>query len=126
MSLVDEITRALIENDGVPDPFIPFNYNSNGLEASHVVSTGASFLFGFFAYNNNAATRYLLIFDSDKVPGNGAVPTVPAFPIATASNAGWGWLNPRRMDRGIVLVNSSTPTVLTLSGADLLLDVQYV
>jgi len=122
---IEEAIRQLLAGDNAPDVFLPFNYSSNGAETSHVVSTGPSYLFGFTASNANAAARFIQVFDTDKAPTAGAVPTVVVSCAAT-SDKELLWVPPRRMERGIFICGSTTQNTLTLAGADFLFDVQYV
>ena len=125
MSLVEEALRQIIEDENAPDVFVPFNYSSPTAEASRVVKTGASYLYGFTVTNANAAARFIQVFDADKLPANGAIPQI-SVSCATASDKQMQWIPPRRMDRGIVICASTTQNTLTLAGADHIFDVQYV
>src|SRR5205807_8370032 len=98
VSVVDEAIRAIIEDVNAPALFIPFNYFSSQAEASAVVKTGASYLFGYTVTNSNAAARFIQLFDSDKLPSNGAVP-VNSVSCATVADKEMLWIPPGRMDR---------------------------
>lgn len=77
-------------------------------------------------YNSNAATQFLLMFDSQSLPADTAVPLM-AFSMATVSNLGL-YFGPmgRVFQRGMVLCTSSTATTKTLNAtADCFIDVVY-
>jgi len=125
VGLVDEIVRELIENENAPDLFVPFNYTSVAAEAQCRPKTGAAYLFGFTVSNSNAAARFIQVFDTDKFPAAGAVPTL-CVSCPTVADKEMMWYPPRRMDRGIVICSSTTQLTLTLGAAEFLFDVQYV
>lgn len=111
-----------------PPPYrLPYNAYSPGLAASIVAFTGNCRLYGFTVYNSKASAQYMLVFDNSVVPGNGAVPVMPALKVANDANvaAYFGSVG-RWFDRGIVIVNSSTAASLTIGSADCWFDVQYV
>lgn len=125
MSLHDDVVRALLEDENVPEDFWPFGYSSNTAEIQRVVKTGASLLFGVSVTNANAAARFLHIFDTDKAVANGAVPNVSvSIPATGDKQVAWTW--PRRMDRGIVVAASTAQNSLTLAAAEHLFDVQFL
>ena len=126
LSVVDVAIRALLDNKGAPDEFIPFNYSSNAAEKQCRASSGPSYLFGFTVSNANVAARFVLLFDANVFPSAGAVP-VASYSVATVASVGVSYWPPRRMDNGIVLCGSSTQNTLTLAAAnDHLFDVQFV
>jgi hypothetical protein len=125
MDVFEAVLRAIVEDEQVPDTFVPFNYSSPAAEIQHVVKTGASLLFGVTVTNANAAARFLQIFDTDKLVVNTAVPNV-SVSIAAAGDKQLLWVPPRRMDRGIVVAASTTQNTLTLAAAEHIFDVQYV
>jgi hypothetical protein len=110
---------------GAPPDGIPRNTSTEALVASLIVAGGARRLFGFQGVNNNAAATFVLIFDTDKVPSNGAVPKVVVRAAGSDNFSAYFGSGGRWFDRGIVIVNSSTLATLTLSTADLWLDVQF-
>ena len=96
-------------------------YTSGGsLQGSVGISikaTGAGRLYYTHGFHVNAATRYIMLFDTFAVPGNFAVPTVT---IQVGGNGSWSLdLNPfgEYFSSGIAIAYSTTATVLTL-GAD--------
>jgi hypothetical protein len=90
-----------------------------------IVGGGARRLYGLQGVNNNVAATFVLIFDTDKVPSNGAIPKVPLRAAGSDNFSAYFGSLGRWFDRGIVIVNSSTLATLTLSTADLWLDVQF-
>lgn len=104
----------------------PLNATSTAEEASRVAKASAGTLYGFTIYNNNAAVRYVQLFDSATLPADGVVPVLTYEVAAQASRAvGFGPYG-RRFSTGIVICNSSTDTTKTIGSADSLFDVQYV
>lgn len=129
MSTSEQDFRTDEQSPGIwfPPPYrLPFNAYSPGLSASFVASVGNVRLYGLTVYNSKLSAQYVLVFDAVAVPANGAVPTMPAFKVATDANLGvyFGSVG-RWFDRGIVLANSSTATSLTIGSADCWFDVQY-
>jgi hypothetical protein len=108
----------------IDELLIPRNYSSRAAEKQCAIS-GATLLFGFTASNANAAARFILVFDLEVAPADGAVPNVIILAAATSPAAAL-WIPPRRMDRGIVICGSTTQNTLTLATADHIFDVQYV
>lgn len=104
----------------------PVNANPPGLVASFLAFAPSGTLLGLTVYNSNAATRYVQIFDAGALPADGTVPRLvwqlPTLNTLTVSFDPVG----RWFQRGCWIVNSTTDTTKTLSGADLLIDVQYV
>lgn len=103
---------------------LPSNKRSTVLAASIVIA-GAHEFFGFTVNNTKASAQYVLVFDQPTLPANGAVPDV-SFTAAASSDKGVVWLPARRMNRGIVIANSSTADSLTIGSADCFFDVQYL
>jgi hypothetical protein len=103
---------------------LPRNYSSKAAEKFCAIS-GAVALYGFTVSNANAAARFILLFDLEALPADGAVPNAP-FQVGTVATVGAAWIPPRRMERGIILAASTTQNTLTLATADHIFDVQYV
>jgi hypothetical protein len=105
---------------------LPINSNSVALENSRQVKSGAGTLFGFSGFSNKATSQFVLVFDAQTLPADGAVPvfvlTVPATSNFSASWERFG----RSFDRGCFLCNSSTAATKTIGSADTWFDVQYV
>jgi hypothetical protein len=110
---------------GAPPDGFPANTTSPALLAALLIAPGRRRLFGLQGVNNNAAATFVLIFDTDSVPANGAVPKVVIRAAASDNFSAYFGSLGRWHDRGIVIVNSSTLATLTLSTADLWLDVQF-
>ena len=104
----------------------PLNATSTVLSKSLTVKSGQGLLFGFSVFNSNASTQFVLVFDANTVPANGAT-AIGVFPVATISTVGVSFGTPGRWFRqGIILANSSTEPTLTLGSADCFFDAQYV
>jgi hypothetical protein len=101
------------------------NSTSIALENTRKVASGACRLWGFSGTNTNASTQFILAFDSEKIPSNGAVPSFVM--QAPASDNFWvSWVPSfRQFDRGCVICNSSTAATLTLGAADCWFDAQW-
>jgi hypothetical protein len=109
------------QSQGFPD-----NNHSNALEASRVLKVGPGVLFGLSVFNNNAATQFIQLHDSQTVPADGAVP-VFFFPVATQSSFFVQYAPPgRQFLYGIVVCNSSTGPTKTVGAADCFFDAQFV
>lgn len=83
-------------------------------------------VYGINVYSSNAATQYLLMFDSQTLPADTAVPLM-AFSMAAKSNLGiyFGEMG-RIFQRGLVVCTSSTDTTKTINAtADCFVDVVY-
>jgi len=123
-------TTNFVQNKEMPDTTSTFSitpYASTALEASAVVKASAGNLYGFVAANNNAALRYVMVFNLTALPANGTVPTIPGLPISAS-----GGVLPfdtgkfgNYFNTGIVIALSTTQFSLTLAGADALFYVQY-
>ena len=95
-----------------------------GVLASHVVIPSNVIIDGFSVYNSNAADQFLLLFEGGLVPGAGAVPLMAA-KLPTKQASGFAFTpNGRFCENGLVLVNSSTDSTLTIGAADCFFDVQ--
>jgi hypothetical protein len=109
----------------------PKTLASGGATASLVVKASPGILFKVFIYNNNAAIRYLHIFDSTSLPTNGAAPNIPPYSLPATGTA----VSPTVVDfgndgvrftMGIVVANSTTQTTLTIGSADSAIAVSYI
>lgn len=107
-----------------PDSDFPLNSQSSALENARRVLSGHGILYGFTAYSSKGVAQFVLVFDTNDVPANGAT-TGLVFNIAATSNVGVNWVPGRVFRRGCVLVNSSTAPALTIGAADCLFDAQY-
>lgn len=104
----------------------PANATSPVLSKSILAKAGIGKLFGFTATSTNVAAQFILVFDTNAVPANGAVPLM-TFNVALSSfvTAYFGSVG-RAFAHGIFLCNSTTQGTLTLGAADTIFDVQYV
>jgi len=102
-----------------------------GPVASLIVKASVGILYWVQIYNNNAAVRYLHIFDSATLPVNGTIPNVPPYSLPATGAA----IQPQfvdlgeaglRFQNGIVIANSTTQTTLTIGSADSIITVAYV
>ena len=110
-----------------PPPYrVPANATSPKLANSIIAASGVARLYGFTATSTNVAAQFILVFDANAVPANGAVPLFTVN-VAAASPASvyFGSVG-RSFDHGIVVCNSTTQGTLTIGAADTLFDVQYV
>lgn len=103
----------------------PLNYSSRALEASCVVKTGDGILYGFTVTNTKASAQWVMVFDRRDVPATGAVPIL-AKSVPAGDAVGFDWLPGRTFFAGLVLVNSTTQTSLTIGAADCIFDAQYL
>jgi|SRR5882724_1206446 len=103
----------------------PLSAGSVQFSKSQVVKSGSGKLYGFQGYNSGAA-QFILVFDDNALPGNGAV---PCFPIAVAATSNFSVFfgdTGRAFNLGIILANSSTADTLTIGAADCFFDAQYL
>lgn len=112
------------EQVATEQPIIPNNATSPGPANSIVVKSGAGVLAGFTVFNSNAGSQFILLFDTNAVPANAAVPIL-AFTVAGGQALAVNWIPGRVFRSGCVLCNSSTSTTKTIGAADCLFDVQY-
>lgn len=105
---------------------LPLNSTSNALENSRVVKAGSGTLFGFSGFNNKGSAQFVLVFDTDSVPAEGAVPKLVLTVPAAANFSYDGGIHGRAFQRGIVICNSSTAATKTIGSADTWYDCQYV
>jgi hypothetical protein len=122
---IERWLREIAENTA-PRELVYSNSTSNGLEASRIVKSGATRLYGFSGTNTKASAQFILAFDATGIPANGAVPKFVM--TAQASSDFWvswtpGW---RDFPDGCVLCNSSTAATLTIGAADCWFDAQYL
>ena len=98
---------------------------------SLIVKASGGILFWVQIYNNNAAVRYLHIFDSATLPANGTAPNIPPYSLP----AGGASIQPQLVDlgeaglrfqNGIVVANSTTQATLTIGSADSIITVAYI
>jgi hypothetical protein len=113
---------------GTPDEsqaLEPFNRHSIAYANSLIVKSGPGVLFGFTAYSSNVAVQFILVFDANTVPADGAIPSV-VFTVGATANLGTNWIPGRTFFSGIVLCNSTTGPTKTIGAADTFFDAQYL
>lgn len=105
---------------------LPLNSPVRGFVTGVVVKPTQGKLFGASILNQNVAARFVLMFDAVAVPANGSVPLFP-YPVAASSLLGlyFGSVG-RAFEQGIVFALSTTSATLTLAGADMWCDAQFV
>lgn len=94
---------------------------SNSAYATNLtVKTTRGILYGFYGYNSKASAQYLLMFDRDNVPAANTIPDFAPFVVAATSNFSLDFgIYGIKFNTGLVIVNSSTPTLLTVGSADI-------
>ena len=107
------------------EALLPLNHYSTALANSMVVKTGPGILYGVTVTNTLASTQYLLVFDANTVPADGAIPLL-AKSLPASDAVGFNWLPGRTFTVGIVVCNSSTNTSKTIGSANCLFDCQFV
>lgn len=94
------------------------NTNGGALVASQIISTLGCKLLSILVFNSNAAQQYIQVHESATLPANGAVPVLPAIPVAGGAVV--------QFDVGgfgidldaCVICNSSTAATKTIGAAD--------
>lgn len=105
---------------------LPTNASSVARSNSLVVKSGPGTLYGFTVYSNKASAQFILLFDTNAVPADGALPVVPFAVAATADVGVYFGPMGRFFFQGIVLTNSSTDNSKTIASADCWFDAQYL
>lgn len=77
-----------------------------------------------FASNTSGSVRYLQLFDLQALPANATVPFIEVI-MAANSQASIVYPNGRVLREGLVVASSSTQAALTITAADLLIDVTH-
>lgn len=117
LQLLCDIRAALTASDLT-------SYFSAALEASHVVKASAGELAFLSMFNDNAATRWLQVFNSTTVPADTTVPD-----LVTEVTAGATIQMPLTgrvpFATGISICISTTAATKTVGGADALFAVTY-
>lgn len=121
---IERWLRFIAENTEPRTPVYP-NSTSQKLESARVVNSGRTQLYGFAGTNTKASAQFILAFDANAIPANGAVPVFVL--TAAASSDFWVSWAPawRNFAEGVVLCNSSTAATLTIGSADCWFDAQY-
>lgn len=122
MTQWSEWAEEFIGESGTP---WPRSASSTELASSIVVKSGPARLWGFTVYNSNAAAQFILVFDANSLPADGATADI-VFTVAASSHLPINYIPGRAMLRGLVMCNSSTEPTKTIGSADCFFDVQYV
>lgn len=103
--------------------------SSTALENSRVVTPSTTTnqhlrCFSITGFNTKATDQYILVFDLDAVPANGAVT-----PLILTAFAGlpfaFVWEGGRLFANGITVCNSTTAATKTIGSADCTFDINY-
>jgi hypothetical protein len=112
---------------------LPIYVASTVASSNMVVKSGVGKLFGFSVYNTNASAQFILMFDANSLPSDGAVPigvfvagAGGASAVVTGALGVYYGSTGIGFTRGIVLCNSSTAATKTIGAADCLFSAQYV
>lgn len=100
-------------------PRIPETYESDAAENAALVRNADGVLLSLSGFSNLGSAQYIMVFDSNTQPGNGAVPKRIKKVAATDTfevDFGRGV----RVENGIWVCNSTTAPTLTLGAADCL------
>lgn len=104
--------------------FFTKNSTSSANEASRVVTSSESLMFGCTGYNAGSE-QYIQFHDAAALPNDGAVPEV-VFKVAANSSFSLDYADiGRNFKAGIVVCNSSTQATKTIGSANCFFDVQY-
>src|SRR5438034_7738429 len=68
----------------------PLNGSSSALENARAAATSACRLYGFYVFNSKASAQFVLVFDANVLPADGAV-TPLVYPVAAASPLAVYW-----------------------------------
>ncbi len=94
-------------------------YDSGGLAASGIIQAAPLRLYQLYGFNSLASAQYIQLFDTFRVPANGAVPARPPL-YAAASSAfyyDFGEIG-SAFQLGLCWSNSSTLGTKTIGSAD--------
>lgn len=129
MSVYDEADYGL----RLPQPYLaswpeelPRNSTNPALASSLVAMEGQGRLIGFTVSNTKASAQFILLFDSNALPADGAVPRMSFSVPASDAKAVYFGSSGRWFHQGIILCNSSTQGTKTIGSADCIFDVQFV
>lgn len=89
-----------------------------------VVSTRPIILLGFTIYSSAAAAQFIQLHNSATLPADDAVPVLMLPVAATDFLPGWWGSEGRYFSNGLVICNSSLPTVKAIGAADCWFDIQ--
>lgn len=103
------------------------NYTTPAVEASKVISLLPCKLFVISGFNQNAADRYVHIFNRITLPSLG---NVPDFVLYASTGSTFGYTAPilygRYFSTGLTIGLSTTLATYTAAAADMHLDVQFL
>jgi hypothetical protein len=122
---IEQLLLLIAERVEPKQPYFPSS-TSLKLENSRVVASGNTQLYGISGVNTKASAQFILVFDGNTIPANGAVPEVIL--NAPASDNFWiSWAPAwRNFSEGVILCNSTTAATLTIGAADCWFDAQYL
>jgi hypothetical protein len=126
----DGVLLARLVNGGSPTAnrqATPEAYASGALAATGTIHGSAGgVLVNIQAFNNNAAVRYLQLYDRTSVPGGGATPIL-SIVIPPANNGGASWADGLKLftTTGIQWAASTTGATFTAAGSDLIVLAQF-
>jgi hypothetical protein len=108
---------------------LPLNATTPAFATSLIVKKTQGKLYGASVYNQNVAARFVLLFDAVSLPANGTA-ALATYGIGVAGSTGnlglyFGSVG-RAFEQGIVIALSTTAGTLTLAGADMWCDAQFV
>lgn len=97
-------------------------------QSSRVVKSSAGRLYSLSVSNENASTRYLQLFNSTSLPGDGAVPVFCPVEVPSGKQASITFfdINGKYFSTGITAAMSSTQNSLTIAGTDHLFCAYYL
>ncbi len=107
-------------------PGLPYSSSSNAYESGRWVFAGQGRLYGISGYSSDSGAGFALLFDTDAIPGSGAVAVTVIATAATSNFSAYWGSSGRWFRRGCYLAYSSTSPTLTLGSADLFFDAQYI
>lgn len=98
---------------------------AEALEASEVFKIGAGVARDLVVFNNNAASRYVQVFDASALPSNGAVPILSVLcPAGDSVGFDWG-ADGMAFSTGFIACLSTTGATKTIAAADGLFTARY-
>ena len=98
---------------------------TTALATNLVVKASAGTLYNIRGINNNAATRYIQIYNTTTLPADGAVPA-EVFQVAATSPFSFNFSDyGRRFGTGIVIGISTTLATKTIGAADMWVNASY-
>lgn len=110
-------------------PLLPMNtWTPLAYEAQRLIAAAGARLYGISGYSSRTSGQFILLFDAQSFPSNGAQ-AVFVMTVGAVSNFNQSWGTGRNggraFQRGIVICNSSTAPTLTLGSNDCFFDAQW-